>query len=103
MNIRNFSLDYIQPNVATQAPPAADPWAHAVNYYGPPVLRLLQEGGIKRVQELFERTQKDLQVPDLKLDQFVGVIDRMILNKQITVVQQGQSPGEAVIALPVPA
>jgi hypothetical protein len=43
-----------------------------------------------------------LNVPQLQLDQFVGVIDRMILNRQLTVVQPGQSPGEAVIALPLP-
>lgn len=101
MNIKNFSLDYIQPSAATQAPPVTDPWAEAVNYYGQPILRALQEGGHKRVQELFDRTKADLNVPDLQLEQFVGVVDRMILNKQITVVQSGQSPGEAIVALPV--
>jgi hypothetical protein len=102
MNIKNFSLDYIQPSGAAQAVPATDPWVDAVNYYGPPILRTLQEGGHKRVHELFERTKVDLNVPDLQLEQFVGVVDRMILNRQITVVQTGESSGEAIVALPVP-
>ncbi len=105
MNIKNFSLDYIQPQprANTQAAPVVDPWAEALNYYGPTILRVLQEGGHKRVQALFETTQSDLSVPQLQLDQFVGLIDRMILNKQLTVVQRGASPGEAIVALPVPA
>jgi len=102
MNIKNFSLDYIQPGAATQAVSSTDPWAEAVNYYGQPILRALQEGGHKRVQELFDRTKADLHVPDLRLEQFVGVVDRMILNKQLTVLQSGQTPGDAVVALPVP-
>ena len=103
MNIKNFSLDYIQP-AETQAPTAVqDPWAEAVNYYGPPVLRTLQEAGHKRVQELFEITKTTLKVPDLQLEQFVGVIDRMILNRQLTVVKSGGTSGEAIVALPVPA
>ena len=102
-NIKNFSLDYIQPAPGTQVAPAADPWADAVNYYKPPILKILQDDGSKSVRELFEKTQIALNVPQLQLDQFVGVIDRMILNKQLTVVQQGASQGEAIVALPVPA
>ncbi|MEY2549065.1 MAG: hypothetical protein QOD64_1647 [Verrucomicrobiota bacterium] len=103
MNIRNFSLDYIQPtDGGGAAVPVADPWADAVNYYTPHILKTLQEGGHKRVQDLFETIRAALNVPQLQLDQFVGVIDRMILNRQLTVVQPGQSPGEAVIALPLP-
>jgi hypothetical protein len=103
MNIKNFSLDYIQP-AETQAPAAAlDPWTEAVNYYGPPILRILQEAGHKRVQELFDVTKTMLNVPDLQLEQFVGVIDRMILNRQLTVVHSGATSGEAIVALPVPA
>lgn len=103
MNIKNFSLDYIQPVKTQSAASVADPWAEAVNYYGPPILKTLQEGGHKRVQALFDITKEILKVPDLQLEQFVGVIDRMILNRQLTVVQSGATPGEAIVALPVPA
>jgi hypothetical protein len=102
MNIKNFSLDYIQPSGATQTAPATDPWVEALSYYGPPILHMLQEGGHKTVQELFQKTQLDLKVPQLQLEQFVVVIDRLIVNKQVTVVKQGDSPGEAVVALAVP-
>lgn len=102
MNIKNFSLDWIQPNPATQAAPPADPWMEAVNYYKPRVLEILQEKGATKVEELFDRTKTALNVPDLQLDQFVGVIDRMILNKQLTVKERGDSPGKGIVALPVP-
>jgi hypothetical protein len=101
MNIKNFSLDYIQPSGTTQTVQAADTWADAVKYYGPPILKMLQEGGHKTVQELFEATKQELAVPELQFDQFVGVIDRLILNKQIIVTKSGASRGEFVVALPV--
>lgn len=101
MNIKNFSLDYIQPGETAQTTAAVDPWADAVNYYGPPIRKTLQEVGRKSVQELFLAIQSMLNVPQLQLEQFVGVIDRLIINKQLIVVTQGKSPGEAVVALPV--
>jgi len=101
MNIKNFSLDYIQPSGSTEAAPV-DAWVQALNYYRPQILQTLQEGGHKTVQDLFVTTREALKVPQLQLEQFVGVIDRLILNNQLTVVKQGQSPGEAVVALPVP-
>ncbi len=101
MNIKNFSLDYIQPSESPETS-VADPWVQALRNYAPPILQALQEGGHKKVQDLFETTRDVLKVPQLQLEQFVGVIDRLILNNQVTVVKQGESPGEAVVALPVP-
>ena len=101
MNIRNFSLDYIQPTSAPNDAPLADPWADAVNYYGPFILKTLQEAGTTKVQELYENARTALNVPSLQLDQFVVVIDRMINKRQLTVKKTGQTPGEAVVALPV--
>ena len=103
MNIKNFSLDYIQPGGTTAVVPQADPWAEAVNYYGPHILRLLQAGGSQMVQDLFERVRSNLNVSQLQLDQFVGVVDRMILSRQLVVTETGKTPGEAKIGLPVPA
>jgi hypothetical protein len=101
MNIKNYSLDYIQPGETSQAAATVDPWADAVNYYGPHIRKTLQEVGHKTVQQLFQIIQSTLSVPQLQLEQFVVVIDRLIINKQLIVVTQGQSPGEAVVALPV--
>jgi hypothetical protein len=102
MNIKNFSLDWIQPNPATQQTSSVDPWMEAVNYYKPRVLEILQVEGATKVQDLFDKTKIALGVPDLKLEQFVGVIDRMILNKQLAVKKRTESPGDATVALPVP-
>ena len=55
MDVSKFSLDYLQPSgAASNAPAQPDPWSEAVQYYGPVVLRTLQEGGQKSVADLFE-------------------------------------------------
>jgi hypothetical protein len=102
MNIKNFSLDYIQPSDLEKTS-VVDPWAQALRNYGPTILRAVQEGGHKTVQDLFETTRTALNVPQLQLEQFVGVIDRLILNGQLTLVKKGDSSGEAVVALAVPS
>ena len=101
MNFKNFSLDYLQPTGTTQTVDKPDIWADAVKYYGSPVLGMLQEGGHKTVQELFDMTKDRLKAPQLQLEQFVGVIDRMISTGQLIVTKQGQTPGDFIVALPL--
>lgn len=109
MNVRNFSLDFLQPSSSSRgssvptssAAPPADPWAEAIRFYGEPVLRTLQEGGAKGVQELFVQTKTARNVPDLQIEQFLGVVWRMIESRQIAVVRQGSTLAESSVALPI--
>jgi glutamate racemase len=102
MNVKNYSLDWIQQAASTQSvAPTVDPWVEAVKYYAPHILKTLQEAGSQTVAALLAKIQTELNVPQLQEEQFVGVIDRMILNKQLTVITQGGTPGAATVGLPV--
>ena len=110
MNVRNFSLDFLQPSSSSRgsaaptgsaATAADDPWAEAIRYYGAPVLKNLQEGGAKTVRELFETTKTVLKVPDLNVDQFAGVVWRMIEGRQLAVVRSAATLIDSSIALAI--
>lgn len=109
MNVRNFSLDFLQPTSSSRGPaapsssarPVADEWAEAIRYYGQPVLRTLQKGGARSVRELFEVTKIDLNVPTLELNQFLNVVWRMIESRQIAVVEHAETLAECSVALPI--
>ena len=89
--------------MAVQPPPvsAFDPWAEAIRYYGAPVLKTLQEGGVKTVRELFDATKAVLKVPDLQVDQFAGVVWRMVEGRQLAVVKSAPTLVESSVALAI--
>jgi hypothetical protein len=87
--------------LGSSAAPVADEWAEAVRFYGEPVLKALQRGGAKTVLDLFGTTKTELRVPNLQIDQFQGVVWRMIESNQIAVVQQGSTLVDSSVALPI--
>jgi hypothetical protein len=109
MNVRNFSLDFLQPGSSSRGPaapsssaaPPDDEWAEAIRYYGQPVLRTLQAGGAKRVKELFEATKTALPAPTLELNQFLNVVWRMIDRRQLAVVERAETLAECSVGLPI--
>lgn len=101
MNIKNFSLDWIQPS-SSSGTSTLDPWVEAMRVYAPTIFQALQEEGSQTVQKLFDKTKQSLNVPQLQLDQFVPLIDRLILNNQLTLVKKTDPAADSVVALQVP-
>jgi hypothetical protein len=110
MDFRKFSLNFLPPSDpdagGSEPSPRPDPaaggeWADAIRYYGEAALKILQEGGTTSVRDLFEKAKKALNMPDLQLDQLVGVVSRMIDIGMIQVVERGETWPEYRVALPI--
>jgi hypothetical protein len=103
MDFSKFSLDYIRPSDIEKRSPVeqSDPWSEAIEFYGNPVLEILQDEGRKTVDELYGIIKAKVNVPNLEFEQFSGVLQRMVSDGRLSITKVGDTFRDYIVTLPV--